>query len=159
MHIRKACQSDTSFIGAVGRVFYPSPLHETGGESTIKGIVACNQSWVSVVDKEVVGFVLVSSPTTPFSLVDGSRIQGAHLFIHDLCVAPAHRACGIGKALAQRALSLSEGYASVSLVSLEGAVWFWVQFGFGPSKLVATWNYQAEYGEGAMLMTKLIHTK
>lgn len=152
---RRACLADVAAVRRVGEASYPPHFRES--DATVAAIIALGLSWVySNNAHEVVGYALVQKTVSienPPHL-NATAAVGSHVFIHDVCVLPAHRSCGIGKALAYHALASATHL--VSLVSLEGAVWFWVQIGFTPYQGTTVWDYRTEYGDEAMLMCATI---
>jgi len=154
MRFRRANLTDARAVCAIGCASYPSALHES--EHCVSAILAFDLSWVAEEEDEVVGYALVrliDDPTWPPHMNDVpcARARGHHLYIHDVCVTPTERAHGVGKALVMHVLGGVHEYRTVTLISLEAAVWFWVQFKFKPTA-IARWNIAAEYGDGAMHM-------
>ena len=151
---RPACHLDAEAVRRLGSQSYHPGLCES--EATVSSIIAFGQSWMALQLDAVVGYALVRQTDDPLDpphllpQIGGIGGGGVHRFIHDVCVKSTHRSQGIGRALVRRAmLDVSE---ATSLVSLEGAVWFWVQFGFAPHRGPTAWEYRKEYGEGSMLM-------
>ncbi|HQK93066.1 MAG TPA: GNAT family N-acetyltransferase [Armatimonadota bacterium] len=87
---------------------------------------------VAEVDGEVVGFAHALPGRAPASMRE--RAMGV---IADVCVAPGHRNRGVGRRLAEAAIShfVEQGMTEVMLsaaVGNEGAVRFWRSLGFDP---------------------------
>ena len=123
--------------------------------------MASGMSWVCVDENtELVGYALVHEIANPRNPPHLDQVPspaawgGCHLFIHDVCVSPKNRAQGIGKELVRHVLDAASAarYETITLVSLEASVWFWIQFGFQTFGHAHEWNYRREYGEGSMLL-------
>lgn len=155
--MRRAVRADALAVCGIQAASYPVAFQES--TATVSAILSEGLSWVFVDDDDrVVGYALVhetSDLRTPPHLNEIAPFfahGSGHMFLRDVCVAPSHRSLGIGKALVRSVLADARvARASLSLVSMEDRVWFWVQFGMMPSKDCA-WDYRAEYGPGAMLM-------
>ncbi len=160
VHIGQIRDADWPEIMAVQASAFPTTPLESSAVLRSKWLVSPQTCFASRAgDGAILGYLLahpwpVQSAPPLFEVLEHSS-PGNNLFLHDLAVRASAQGRGIGQALVARLYEAARehGFASVSLVAVQGASPFWSRQGFVE---VPTQAIDGSYGDGAVSMQRTL---